>query len=178
MDRRAYAGYIDEAVQDLPLPAEPADPSFRRGDCQRNHENKGGESHRDEWALHHILDDQVPGEELIDADVDGEVHTHVEKHEQAQHPSVLDHAIPSGYSTYRCDRERQHEEPQRPDAGGQFQVFNGIDAETARERSRDEPRERSQAEEKDTDLGGLLHADFVIPRGFAPRTPPTRSLAW
>src|SRR4051794_16311806 len=65
MDGRADAAYIDEAMEDLPLAAEPADPALGRGDCEGSHEDKGGESHRDERALYDVLHDQAPGEELI-----------------------------------------------------------------------------------------------------------------
>ena len=144
MNGGANGGYIDEAMEQLPFPAETPDPSLCRRDGQRDHQHEGREAHRDERAFHDVFDDEGPGEKLIDRDIEKEVGAHVEECEEAEHPSVLDNAIPAGQPPQWRDGESQHEETERPDAGGQFQVFNGIDPEAPGQRSRHEPRERRE----------------------------------
>src|SRR4029079_16979119 len=112
MDGGANPAYIDEAMEHLPLSAEPPNPAFRRRQCQWNHQDERGEAHRDERAFYDVLDDEIPREELIDADIDGKVHAGIKECEKAEHPSVLDHSIPTGEPAERGNSEREDEESQ------------------------------------------------------------------
>src|SRR5215203_6215248 len=50
----------------------------------------------------------------------------VEKREQAEHPPVLNEAVPSCETAKRRDGERGEEKPQRPDARLELQRLGGI----------------------------------------------------
>ena len=82
-------------------------------------------------------------------DVGQEVERAVEEREQARHAPEPDHVVPAGDASERRHRERDADEPQRPDAGLVRDIAERIGAEVPGERRPDESSRRAQAGEED-----------------------------
>src|SRR4029077_14017181 len=112
---------------------------------QRNHEDEGGESYGDEWALGDVLQHFVDVEELVEPDVGGEMETTVEECEQSDHAADTDQPVLTGNPAERRDREGGENEDQRPVAGRVRDELDGIGAQAGVQRS---PRQAFQGNER------------------------------
>src|SRR6266853_1337813 len=117
-------------MQALPVfSAEAANRPCSRGQGQRNHEDEGGESYGDEWALGDIFQHFVDVEELVEPDVGGEMETTVEECEQSDHAADADQPVLFRQLAQRSDRERGEDESQCPVAGRVRDELDGIGTE-------------------------------------------------
>src|SRR6266436_1930040 len=120
---------IDQAVQAHPVfSAEEANRPCSRSQGQGNHEDEGGESYGDEWALGDVLRHFVDVEELVEPDVGGEMKATVEECEQSDHAADADQPVLTGDPAERRDRESGKYKDQRPVAGGVRDELDGIGA--------------------------------------------------
>ena len=87
--------------------------------------------HRDVRPLDDVGEDELEGEPLIEDDVGEQVQRRVEEREQPEHAAVLNDPLPAGEPPERRDRQRDEQPPQRPDAGRERDVLDGIGAETS-----------------------------------------------
>ena len=111
-ERRRHVG---EAVQPPPRPAaQPADHAGGRGQRQRHQQHERGEAGGDERPLRDVLHDGRPVEELVEPDVRQQVQRAVEERKEAEHPPDADDVVPAGQPAKRRDRQRDQQEPQRP----------------------------------------------------------------
>src|SRR5579872_3151717 len=84
-------GQVDRAMQHRPtLPAQPADPSRRGGEGQRDHQDEARESYGDVAPLQYVRPNAVKIEDLVKRQINTEMAASVKKREQPQHASETD----------------------------------------------------------------------------------------
>jgi len=101
MQNAAGRGDIDQPVQSPPSAAQSSLHGLGRRDGQWRHQHQRGKPDRNPGALENVPADFTPGEELIHADVVGEVQDPVEEGKQPQHPPELDQLVPAGQAPER-----------------------------------------------------------------------------
>ncbi len=165
MDDAKDSGDVNEPMQQVPAPAaKPPDHAGRGRDRQRQHGDERREADGDERPLVDVLPHRFreiahrrPGDDAVGKIETGEpigdhvgqkMQRAVEEREQANHPAETDRTGPSGEPPQRCDRERDAEKTQRPDAGFVGEIAERIRAQVAGDRRPDEPGHRPEAREK------------------------------
>ena len=76
----------------------------------------------------------------------------VEERVETGHAAEPDQRVPAGHLAQRRDRERQADEPERPDTGFVGEIGERIGAEVTRQRRPDQVRERPERRQKDERL--------------------------
>src|SRR5579872_9218 len=105
MDHASNRAEINEAMQRLPAFApEAANPSFGRGDGERDQQNESGESDCYKSTLGYIVQHFVQVEKFIQPDVSEEMQCRVEERKQSKHAPVADQPKPPRKLANGCDR--------------------------------------------------------------------------
>jgi len=157
-------GGVDQPVQFLPPPAEPAHGPRRRGRGQRHEQEQGGEPGRDVGPLDDVGAELRPVGCLVHEQVPEEVHRDVEEGKQAEHAPEQLQPRPAQQHAQRRHRQRREQQAQAPDPERVLDLFDGIRAQRPRRRGRPvaplqagdacrQPGGGPQAQEKDDRLG-------------------------
>jgi len=144
---------VDELMQTLPAPAaKTADPAGSRCDCQRDEQEKAGESDSDEFALGDIGRHCVDVKKFVQPDVSKKMQHCVEKSEQAKHPAKANQPKLASQLADGSDGQSHQQEDQRPIARGMGDDFDGIGAEQLVVGLPPQAGKRAEAGEKNYDF--------------------------
>ncbi len=157
---------VDQPVQRLPAPAEPPRRGASRGGRQAQQHQEGREAHRDVGALEDVLAQERPLEPEVEAHVGGQVQARVEEGEEPQGPALEDERAPAAEPPDRRHHQAQHQEAQRPQAGGVRHRLDGVRAEIVQQRAPGQRHQRARSP-----APGCRRAARVAAPGATPAIP-------
>jgi len=157
MQHRQARDHIHRAVQQLPAPrSQGADGTVERGGRQRQQQQPGEETHKNERALDHVGRDACHVKLHVEPGVGQQVHAGVEEHKQPHHAPQPQQRRPAQAHAQRRDRQHQHQEAQSPVTQRTDQGFGRVGPQAIGKGREHQPGKWQAGQHKRHRLGGTV----------------------